>query len=209
MLEVTTVYDGTNSLTWILMELWGLPDPALLRLSCFGTMVDRVGPGTPILRSYSLQTPPGSLEARGVPHLSTRGIPGSFLRPGPDGGSPVLLLLLLGVRHVARSQRTDLVLDPRYEPARCGERGGWFLQQRVHSSLGLEVGAVLWVEHGVPQPGHEPLESETSVRRGDPPEAAQHSARQVSGVRTLPAALDLRDVDVASSTVVQNVKKSP
>lgn len=202
-------------LTGILVELWGLqgqglhcPDPALLRLCCFGAVVDRVGPVTPILWSCrdSLQTPPGSLEARAVPHLSTRGIPGSFLRPGPEGGPPVLLL---GVRHVARTQRTDLVLDSMYDTARCGERGGWFLQQGVHSSLGLEVGAILRVEHGVPQPGHEPLKSETTVRRSDPPEAAQHSAWQVSGVCTLPATLYLRDVDIASSTVVQNVKKSP
>ncbi len=174
--------------------------------------MDLVGPVTPARRidGIPLQTPPGPLEARAVRRRSTRGVPGPLLGPGSalQGGRPVLL----GVGHVARPQRTDLVLNPCPNTA-CGQRGGflgllWCLL-RVYGSLGLEVGAVLRVEHGVPEPRNEPLKGEAAMRRGDPPEAAQHPAGQLPSVCALPAALDLRDVDIPSSTIIQNVKQGP
>ncbi|KAG7223850.1 hypothetical protein INR49_015340 [Caranx melampygus] len=174
----------------------------------------RVVPVTSSFRSDGnpLQTPARPLEARAVPRRSTRGVPGPLILPGPalERGRPVRLL---SVGHVARPQRTDLVFNPGPRDAACGQRGRfwgllWSLL-RVHGSLGLEVGAVLWVEHGVPQPRNKPLKGEAAMRWGDPPEAAQHSARQVLGVCALPATLNLRDVDVASSTIIQNVKQGP
>lgn len=170
----------------------------------------RFGSVTPAPRGdgIPLQTPPGPLEARAVRGRCTRGVPGPFLWPDSalQGRRPVLLV----VGHVARPQRTDLVLHPRTDAARGQRRGFLGLLRRllrVNSSLGPEVGAVLRVQHGVPQPRNEPFKGEAAMRWRDPPEAAQHTAGQVTGVRALPATLDLRDVDVAPSTIVQDVKQ--
>lgn len=198
-------------LRWLQSKRLNGPDPALLRLCWFGGMA-RFGPVTPAPRSHgtALHAPPGPLEARAVRGRSTHGVPGPLLRPAPalQGGRPVRL----GVGHVARPQRTDLVLNPCPDAA-CGQRGGflvllWCLL-RVDSSLGSEMGAVLRVEHGVPQPRDEPLKGEAAMRWCDPPEAAQHPTGQFPGVCALPAALDLRDVDITPSPVVQNVKQGP
>ncbi|TNN81149.1 hypothetical protein EYF80_008483 [Liparis tanakae] len=175
--------------------------------------MSRVGPVTRAPRSdrILLQSPTRPLEAGAVAHRSTRGVPEpQVLWPGAalQGGGAVLL----GVGHVARPQRTDLVLNPCPDTA-CGQRGGflgllWCLL-RVHGSLGPEVCAVLRVEHRVPQPRNEPLKGEAAMRRSDPPEAAQHPAGQIPGVCPLPAGLDLRDVDIAPSSIIQNVKQCP
>lgn len=200
-------------LRWLQGEWFNGPDPALLRL-CGFTGMARLAPVTASLRSDGdpLQASAGPLEARAVPRRSTRGVPGPLVLPGPalERGRPVRLL---SVGHVARTQRTDLVFNPGPGDAAPGQRSGfggllWGLL-RVHGGLGLEVGAVLRVEHGVAQPRNKPLEGEAAMRWGDPPQAAQHSAGQVLGVCALPATLNLRDVDVASSTIIQNVKEGP
>lgn len=173
----------------------------------------RLGPVTPALRSHRnpLQTPPGPLETRAIPRRCTRRVPGPLLGPGPalQRGCPVLLD---HIGHVARSQRTDFVFNPGPDAA-CGLGhrflGLLWILLRVHRSLGPEVSAVLRVQHGVPQPRNEPLKGEAAVRWGDPPEAGQHPAGQVPGVCTLPAALDLRDVDVPPSIIIQDVKQGP
>lgn len=196
-----------------LLEMGGLerqgldgPDPVV-----FGS-ASRVGsvrgPLVPVPELRAFQAPAGPLEPSSEPGCGW--VPGGGFTGrggGGGGGEEAAAVLVPGaalqggraavrqVGSVARSEGPNFSLE-----GPCRRAMVPVLESVVAGEL--RPGAVLWVQHGEPEPRHEALEAQAAVRRAHAPQALQHPAREVLRLGPLPPTLDLRDMHVPAPPVI-------